>query len=236
MSNSSTLNTTSSPYHFEDATQLQTELDCPKCGLRSPWGDELLHLRHQVITDPLTGLFNVRHFRASLELEIERTARTRIPTSLMMVDLDHFKQVNDVWGHETGNRVLKMVSRLITQATRQLDIQCRYGGEEFAIILPTTGILLATQVAERLRLLIENSEIEVDQKILKVTASIGLSECSEPEQYTAGALVEATDAMLYQAKEQGRNQVCFTAKSLQEESAVSNEERDALSGLFANDD
>jgi len=218
-----------------ESLNTQESLDCPKCGLRTPWANELVHLRQQVITDPLTGLFNVRHFRASLELELERTTRTLIPTTLMMVDLDHFKRINDDYGHEAGNLVLKTVARLIGQATRQLDIQCRYGGEEFAIILPTTGILLASQVAERLRLMIEAQLIELDKESIQVTASIGLAECSQPGQHTAGSLIEEADQNLYRAKAEGRNQVRFTTRSPDEGHAVSHEEKDALLGLFGDD-
>jgi len=207
-------------------------MECPKCGLHSPWAKELLHLRQQVITDPLTGLFNVRHFRTSLELELERTTRTQIPTSLMMVDLDHFKNINDTYGHEMGNLVLKTVARLIGQATRQLDIQCRYGGEEFAVILPTTGILLASQVAERLRTMIEEQVIEIPGESLRVTASIGLSECSQAGQHTTNSLIEEADKNLYLAKSEGRNQVRYKTASLEEDNAVSHEEKDALLGLF----
>lgn len=209
------------------------QFDCPKCGLFSPWAEELLSLREQVITDPLTGLFNVRHFRSSLDIELERTLRTNIATSLMMIDLDHFKQVNDVWGHEVGNKVLKLIARLIKQETRQLDIQCRYGGEEFVVILPSTSLLLASQVAERLRQQIEVSEILVAEKTLKVTASIGLSVRLSHEKGSASDLIKAADHCLYEAKTAGRNQICFANVEAEEGATVSGDEKEALMGMFS---
>lgn len=209
------------------------QLECPKCGLYSPLADELLTLRAQVITDPLTGLFNVRHFRTALDIELERTTRTSVPTTLMMIDLDHFKQVNDRWGHEVGNQVLKTTARLICQATRQLDIQCRYGGEEFVVILPSTSLLLASQVAERLREMIAQTEMDVEGNVLRVTASIGLSVYLAHEVNDASSLIKKADECLYQAKNEGRNRVCF--KSLEEniEAAVSMDEKEALLGMFS---
>lgn len=222
-----------SPLQQKSEKYTQHQFDCPKCGLYSPWAAELLSLREQVITDPLTGLFNLRHFRTALDIELERTVRTTIPTSLMMIDLDHFKQVNDQWGHEVGNQVLKLTSRLIKQVTRQLDIQCRYGGEEFVVILPSTSLLLASQVAERLIKRIEECEIEVGSKILKVTASIGLSVRLAHEQGSAADLIKAADQCLYQAKESGRNQVCFSGMEPEEEATVSHDEKEALMGMFS---
>ena len=165
----------SSNAKIPDETPSSQTFDCPECGTPNPWANELVELREQVITDPLTGLYNLRYFRSALDSELERTLRTTLPTSLMMIDLDHFKQVNDVWGHEVGNQVLKLTARLIKQVTRQLDIQCRYGGEEFVVILPSTTLLLASQVAERLRQQIQESEILVGEQSLRVTASIGVS-------------------------------------------------------------
>jgi diguanylate cyclase (GGDEF)-like protein len=219
--------------HVPERLLTPHQFDCPKCGLYSPWAGEILSLREQVITDPLTGLFNVRHFRSALDIELERTQRTSIPTSLMMIDLDHFKQVNDQWGHEVGNQVLKLTARLIQQVTRQLDIQCRYGGEEFVVILPSTSLLLASQVAERLRLQIEASEIEVAGQNLKVTASIGLSVRLSHEQGSAADLIKAADQCLYRAKETGRNQVCFAGLEPEEEATVSIDEKEALMGMFS---
>jgi two-component system cell cycle response regulator len=215
----------------DEASSLQT-LDCPKCGLLSPWAHELRSLREQVITDPLTGLFNVRYFRSALEIELERTVRSAIPTSLMMIDLDHFKQVNDVWGHEVGNQVLKLTARLIKQVTRQLDIQCRYGGEEFVVILPSTSLLLASQVAERLRQQIEQSEIVTGDTSFNVTASIGLSVRLAHEHGGVSDLIKAADDCLYQAKSLGRNQVFYPSVE-REEAAVSGDEKAALMGMFS---
>lgn len=207
--------------------------ECPECGSLSPWADELVKLREQVITDPLTGLYNLRYFRNALDSELERTLRTTLPTSLMMIDLDHFKQVNDVWGHEVGNQVLKLTARLIKQVTRQLDIQCRYGGEEFVVILPSTTLLLASQVAERLRQQIQQSEVVVGNESFNVTASIGVSVRLSHETGTSSELIKAADACLYQAKADGRNQVCFNGFEPEEEGTVSGDEKAALMGMFS---
>jgi two-component system cell cycle response regulator len=217
---------------LKKASNIQ-QLECPKCGLYSPLADELLTLRAQVITDPLTGLFNVRHFRTALDIELERTTRTGVPTALMMIDLDHFKQVNDKWGHEVGNQVLKTTARLIGQATRQLDIQCRYGGEEFVVILPSTSLLLASQVAERMREMIAQTEIDVEGKVLQVTASIGLSVQLANEQVDASSLIKKADECLYKAKNEGRNQVCFKSLAENVEATVSMDEKEALLGMFS---
>jgi diguanylate cyclase (GGDEF)-like protein len=151
----------------------------------------------------------------------------------MMIDLDHFKQVNDVWGHEVGNQVLKLTARLIKQVTRQLDIQCRYGGEEFVVILPSTSLLLASQVAERLRQQIEDSEIRVEDQLLKVTASIGLSVRLVHEKGTASDLISAADQCLYEAKSGGRNKICFAGLEPEDAATVSGDEKEALMGMFS---
>jgi two-component system cell cycle response regulator len=216
-----------------DETSGSQAFECPECGSLSPWADELVTLREQVITDPLTGLYNLRYFRNALDSELERTLRTTLPTSLMMIDLDHFKKVNDVWGHEVGNQVLKLTARLIRQVTRQLDIQCRYGGEEFVVILPSTTLLLASQVAERLRQQIKQSEICVGNESFNVTASIGVSVRLSHETGTASELIKAADACLYQAKAEGRNQVCFNGFEPEEEGTVSGDEKAALMGMFS---
>lgn len=208
------------------------EFNCPECGFLSPWANELISLREQVITDPLTGLYNVRHFRSALEVELERTVRTGSPTSLMMIDLDRFKQVNDQWGHEVGNKVLKSTANLIKEMTRQLDIQCRYGGEEFVVILPATNILLASQVAERLRKRIQASRITVGDDSFEVTASIGLAVKAAGEHGSASKLIKAADECLYEAKETGRNRICFINNEIEEEMAVSHDEKAALMGMF----
>lgn len=220
------------PILHQELDPSSQELVCPECGVRSPWADELLSLREQVITDPLTGLYNVRHFRSALEVELERTVRTGSPTSLMMIDLDHFKQVNDQWGHEVGNQVLKLTANLIKEVTRQLDIQCRYGGEEFVVILPSTNILLASQVAERLRKRIQTSKISVGDASFEITTSIGLAVKVAGEHGSAAQLIKAADECLYEAKEAGRNRVCFVNDVVEQEMMVSHDEKAALMGMF----
>jgi two-component system cell cycle response regulator len=121
---------------------------------------------------------------------------------------------------------------LIKQMTRQLDIQCRYGGEEFVVILPSTSLLMASQVAERLRQKIAESEITAGDETFNVTASIGLSVRLAHQKGTASDLIKAADDCLYQAKSAGRNQVCFAGVE-QEEAMVSGDEKEALMGMFS---
>lgn len=203
------------------------ESDCPYLG-------EVAELRQQVVTDPLTGLFNVRHFRASLDHELERTRRTGMVTALMMIDLDHFKRINDEHGHENGNRVLQAVADLLIQQTRRLDICCRYGGEEFAVILPSTELMLAKQVAERFREALEGLVINLSEGQIQVTASIGIATADSRDDIHGDYLVAYADACLYESKGQGRNRVTVRAPKVSA-SQVSVDEKDALRNLFSDD-
>lgn len=106
---------------------------------------------HQTVTDPLTGLFNRRHLDASLTTEVARSRRHSSPLSLLMLDVDHFKRVNDTYGHNTGDLVLKCLGKCIMQLVRDTDIVVRYGGEEFAVIAPHTFLSAAEALAERIR-------------------------------------------------------------------------------------
>ena len=209
------------------------KLHCPVGESHCILFDEVTTLRKQVVTDPLTGLFNVRHFRKSLEHELERTRRTGMTTALIMVDLDHFKNINDTWGHESGNQVLQAVAQLLQDQTRKLDICCRYGGEEFAVILPSTELMLARQVAERCLNALRETVIPLDETDLQVTASIGVAVADNSAQ-TAESLIENADECMYEAKRGGRNQV-VSKRPQPSESAVSADERDALRGLFGDD-
>ncbi|OOZ36385.1 GGDEF domain-containing protein [Solemya velesiana gill symbiont] len=190
--------------------------------------DELSRLVH---TDTLTGLFNFRHFSMVLEQELERTRRSGRPTSLVMMDLDHFKQVSDRWGHESGNRVLRQSGELITQVLRRVDIPCRCGGEEFALILPGTPLARAVHVAERLRISLSETPVALDGCELQVTASFGVNVYLRHSTITPAQFVEETDAFLYQAKAQGRDRVCHPDfESVKPKGQVGRSEKDALLG------
>ncbi len=197
--------------------------------------DEVSQLTQQARTDTLTGLFNFRHLRITLEQEMERTRRTNQSTALIMIDLDHFKQVNDNWGHELGNRALISTAGVIRNNIRSLDIACRYGGEEFTVILPSIDLMSATQVAERIRIAVEQTEIITEGKDIGLTASLGVdiytaNQVDSPEQF-----IQRADQCLYQAKHSGRNQVCHGRSDIRSASAVSKEERDLLVDFFSND-
>ena len=164
-------------------------------------------LKLQAIIDPLTGLYNYRHFQRTLDTEMQRTLRTSHPTSLVLIDLDHFKSVNDQWGHEAGNLALKSAASLFQQQLRQFDIVCRYGGEEFAVILPHTPLPVAINVAERLRQRLEQIEIDADDGQFSLTASFGAAEFQPQGDYNQSLLINQADQALYRAKQQGKNQV-----------------------------
>lgn len=194
---------------------------------------EVEGLQQQVRTDSLTGLYNFRHFITVLGQEMERTRRTRQATALIMIDLDFFKKVNDTWGHEVGNQALISTAQILSKTTRQLDTPCRYGGEEFAVILPTIDLITALQVAERIREAIDHTPIIIEGKDIGLTASFGLA-LYEADQVgiSAEQFVERADHCLYQAKDSGRNKVCHETVDMKTDLSVSHEEKEALSGMF----
>ena len=162
--------------------------------------------------DALTNLNNRRQFEHRLGQEIATTKRQNNPLCAMMIDIDFFKKVNDTYGHASGDAVLRGVASIIKSALRESDIPSRYGGEEFAVLLPYTHIQEAKIVGERLRKAIESSPIPVsiedsDIKSINVTISMGLAEFNNKE--TGEELFERADKALYEAKESGRNRVCL---------------------------
>lgn len=194
--------------------------------------EEVSKLSELVSTDTLTGLHNYRYFTEVILKEIERSQRTGLPTTLMMLDADHFKGINDQWGHETGNQALQLIATSIQNNVRQLDLACRYGGEEFAVILPSTDIATSIQVAERIRQAIENAHIMSGENCIKLTISIGISSyAGKRNDDNWHKLVERADQELYRAKEQGRNQVCHSPNDNIEQQ-VNEDEKSALFDMF----
>lgn len=161
--------------------------------------------------DALTGLNNRRQFEIRLKQEVSNSKRNNTCLCFMMLDVDYFKKVNDTYGHAAGDCVLKAVSEIIKTEIREYDIACRYGGEEFFIILPQTNIKEASLVAQRLRKVIEETKMDIkdagleDIKYLKITVSIGV--CAYENTMSANEAAQKADKALYEAKETGRNRV-----------------------------
>jgi diguanylate cyclase (GGDEF)-like protein len=162
-------------------------------------------LEIQARTDHLTGLCNRRHFFEQAEKELARSIRYGRSLVLMVIDIDHFKQVNDAWGHEAGDMVLQSVSKLIHAALRSNDILARYGGEEFAVLLPETGEDAALSVAERICCTVAGTGIPLaaSEKV-RVSVSIGLAGMDENNR-SVNALISEADRAMYCAKESGHN-------------------------------
>ena len=158
--------------------------------------------------DSLTGLYNHRTFYSLLEEEIARTQRYKRPVSLLMLDIDYFKRVNDIHGHQVGDAILKGLSDLLLKQARTIDRVCRYGGEEFIVILPETEAIAAMNIAERLRTAVERQPFNISsEKTVAITVSIGVA--TYPQQVNSlRELVKASDVALYAAKGSGRNRVC----------------------------
>jgi len=157
------------------------------------------------ITDPLTGLFNRRRFADVLKREFAVTRRYRNTLSCLMLDIDHFKQINDRFGHDAGDQVLKEVARRIVGSLREVDLAARYGGEEFAILLPHTSKKDAKIVAERLLNNMRKQQFTFGNEVVRVTASIGCAGNTDVLSGQAEDLVKAADLALYEAKNTGRN-------------------------------
>ncbi|HJO91863.1 MAG TPA: GGDEF domain-containing protein [Victivallales bacterium] len=156
--------------------------------------------------DGLTELVNQVHIKKLLELRFEEAKRYLHPLSVLMLDLDYFKMVNDTFGHQTGDNVLKLIAEKLKSCVRKIDICGRYGGEEFLIILPNTGLQSAVKVAENIRKVIESTKFP--EHNIHLTVSIGAASVDD-EMITAGKLIKIADLLLYKAKHNGRNKVEF---------------------------
>lgn len=168
--------------------------------------DMLTRVETLSVTDPLTGLYNRRRFESILDVEFEKAVRYKAALSCMMIDIDHFKSVNDTYGHPAGDEVLKGVAQLIKKSVRNVDAACRWGGEEFIVLTPMTAKAFAIQPARRIWRAVSDHVFPAIQNN-KVTISIGIAEVSLPEIDTPKKLVQAADIMLYQAKKKGRNRI-----------------------------
>ena len=172
--------------------------------------EDLLHkVEYMAITDVLTGLYNRRRFHDVLSREFERSKRYTTPFSLVLMDLDHFKKINDTYGHSMGDMVLKELAVIIQKNIREIDTAARYGGEEFTLLLPNTAKEDAVHVAERIRISIEK-HVFADMQSQTITVSIGISGIPDTEIDTEDKLVRCADIALYRAKQTGRNctEVC----------------------------
>jgi diguanylate cyclase (GGDEF)-like protein len=168
-------------------------------------------LRNESVRDPVTDLYNRRYLEETLPRELRRATREQQALSLIMIDVDHFKEFNDKFSHDAGDALLRSLARQLKSRTRGQDIACRYGGDEFLLVLPGASLEVGCQRAERLREEVKRMEIDQDLVSL-VTVSLSLGVACFPEHgSTAAALIRAADLALYQAKSQGRDQVVAQA-------------------------
>lgn len=162
-------------------------------------------LHEQALRDPLTGLYNRRYLGCALERELARCLRTGEPLSALMLDVDHFKRINDSLGHQAGDEVLKTLASMVKDQIRPSDVACRYGGEEFIILMPGMPAEVACERGERLRAAFAATPLVLEGRQVSVTISVGIADsagCARAED-----LVRCADTALYQAKAEGRNRV-----------------------------
>lgn len=167
-------------------------------------------LRNMAVKDGLTRVYNKRYFMESLAKEFEYNRRNQVGLSIIMFDIDHFKEVNDTHGHPAGDAVLRGLAQLVEHEARGYDLFARYGGEEFVFLMRGASLEPAVGLAERVRVAVQEHEFVYDELVLKVTCSLGVYFWDGSEEITqAEALVDRADKQLYRAKQSGRNQICF---------------------------
>jgi two-component system cell cycle response regulator len=174
--------------------------------------NNLDHSLELAVTDQLTGLHNRRYMNGQLSALVTRAAMGGEPVAALLVDIDHFKKINDNYGHDVGDEVLREFALRIASNVRAIDLPCRFGGEEFVIIMPDTGLEGAARVAERIRNNVAGSPFRVadGKDLLTVTISVGVA-ATLGEGDTPQALLKRADEAVYEAKAQGRNKVCARA-------------------------
>ena len=169
----------------------------------------MIETRENSVRDALTGCFNRAHALETLNAELRRARRGKIPLSLVMFDIDDFKRVNDSYGHAMGDHMLTEVGRRLAEVLRTSDLKCRYGGDEFLVILPDTPAAGARHVAESIRNAMSHIALTVGDANVAVTVSVGVA-TSEGEERDAQFFVALVDKALYRAKQTGRDRVCDT--------------------------
>ncbi len=165
-------------------------------------------IQHLAVTDPLTGVFNRRGFFQNGQREWERSHRYRRSLSIIYMDIDEFKSINDAFGHSAGDQVLQTVVERSCRHLRQVDLMGRLGGDEFGILLPETDLPHAGSIAERIRLEVTQAPIQVKRKKLAITTTLGVTE-AKPDISNLESLLARADQALYTAKQNGRNQVAW---------------------------
>jgi diguanylate cyclase (GGDEF)-like protein len=222
------------PLQLEQALQLLAQSGrAPPAGVpgSAPWVQGLIDALVELSSrDALTGLANRRAFEVALAREADRVARSGEPALLLVLDIDHFKRVNDTYGHGAGDEVIRAVALALLDSVRPMDLVARVGGEEFAIILPNCGSAFGQTVAERVRRRIESTPVQVSaMQQVPVTASVGGAFAPQWVRCTPGLWLERADQQLYRAKAQGRNLVQLEPAAV---SVVSNEEKRLLFDTF----
>jgi diguanylate cyclase (GGDEF)-like protein/PAS domain S-box-containing protein len=185
---------------FTGAVEMFTDIS-PRQAL----AQQVEELKRLALVDPLTGLPNRRHLETQLHSRLEELRRSGAGFGLLFVDIDHFKQVNDRYGHDTGDRVLTTVANTLSHSVRPFDLVCRWGGEEFAGIFPHTDTATLQRIAERQRVLVAHSRVDTGIEELNVTVSIG--GCVANPEDSAASLVKRADGHMYASKANGRNRV-----------------------------
>lgn len=185
--------------------------------------------------DALTGLANRRSFELALAREVDRVARSSEPALLLMVDIDHFKRVNDRHGHAAGDLVISAVARVLSDSVRPMDLAARIGGEEFALLLPNCPAAFGPQVASRLRQRVARHTVALppEGQPLSVTVSVGGAFAPQWVRSTPGIWLQRADQQLYRAKSEGRDRCCLEQSA---SSTVSHQEREMLLGGLAKED
>lgn len=164
---------------------------------------ELETVRKEVLSDALTGIGNRRFAELTMAGFDQAMRESNVPFGILMADIDHFKAVNDTWGHHVGDLVLAMVARTLSSVSRRLDVACRWGGEEFVVLIPNTSTDKLTLIAERLRMLVENSWLDHAGELIKVTISMGGAVSMQGE--ASESVLKRADRQLYVSKDSGRN-------------------------------
>ena len=176
--------------------------------LEAEYHEEIYRL---MIIDALTEIHNKRYLVESMERELSRTLRYHRPLSVMLFDIDHFKKVNDDWGHLAGDSILRELAARVKEVVRKDELFARYGGEEFCVLLPETPLDQALLLAERIRAVVAERSFKFEDEQHPVTISLGVACTVGKEIRTVDGLLKAADDALYQAKETGRNRVCYQA-------------------------